>query len=80
MTLSIKQMNAINTAAQISDLDESCLLLQMFLGVEDGGVAGIYFSGGKGDNWSTMSVMDRIVELENYVDLENSYAERAAQS
>ena len=64
-------------AAKASDLDESCLLLQKYLGQNDGGFAGVFYSGNctYGDDatpkswdgcWPYMTVAERTESLTEY--------------
>jgi len=57
---------AIPHAASKNDLDEACLILQDILGVTDGGVAAMCFSG-TSDDWFNWSQSLRVAALEDYL-------------
>lgn len=58
---------AIKSAVACDDLDEACRFIQGALGVTDGGVAGMYFSGPQGDSWETLSRDDRLDAMRSYI-------------
>mgnify|MGYP006420719833 CR=1 FL=1 len=61
-------------AAKTSDLDESCQMVQEKLGVTEGGIAGIFFSGFDPEAFSALSESDRLVHIHHYIKTELLYA------
>lgn len=57
----------VNNAAQCGDLDESCRMIQAAIGQTDGGIAGIFFSGTRQDEWRAMSSCNRKARLTEYI-------------
>lgn len=60
----------IEASSLIDDLDEAIRPIQEILGQDDGGPAGIFFSGPDGDRWSTATESDRAEVLRLYVEFE----------
>lgn len=66
--------------ATISDLDDAALAIQTELGIEDGDLAGIFFSGRDDqdrlwwDAWPSMSPEARRAKLDEYVENERLFA------
>jgi hypothetical protein len=57
----------IETAARCTDLDRACAVIQRYIGQDDGGVAGLVFSGPEGDEYETADLARRKELLANYL-------------
>jgi hypothetical protein len=63
--------NAIEDDGQFRcDANEILATIQDTIGQEDGGYAGMFFSGRVTDDWNTDSVLSRVHTLLNYVEQE----------
>lgn len=61
----------ISRAAQSTDLDRSCRIIQDAIGQTDGGVAGLYFSClDSAEQWALLTVEERTQHLTAYVEAE----------
>ncbi|MDX9668739.1 hypothetical protein [Pseudomonas sp. P8_250] len=66
-------------AANESEVDAACLIIQEVINQEDGGVAGIYFSDAEIADWATLTVGQRYDHLCKYVELEKAHAEKGVK-
>lgn len=57
----------IRHASEMNDLDDACLFVQDLLGVTDGGLASIIFSG---FNWDSEPIESRMDQMRLYVKAE----------
>lgn len=64
---------AVQKAAAVSNLDDAAVLVQDAMGVTDGGLAALYFSGKEAD-WPNMHPLDRYSHLTGYVRAERNFA------
>jgi hypothetical protein len=60
----------IRHACEMNDLDDACLLIQNLLGVTDGGIASIVFSG---MDWDNTLLTDRMNAMRDYIKTEYAY-------
>lgn len=79
MATTVKSIEAvtigqITQAAKQSSLNAACNYLQELIGQEDGGIAGIVFSGGEDEDWFRYSTPDRAKMLTYYLLVELNYA------
>lgn len=63
-------------AAQLTDLDESCLVIQDAIGQAEGHWAGIYFSVMEQEDWPTFTNEERAEHLREYIALEKLMADK----
>ena len=63
-----------DNVVEIEDLDDSMFKVQEMIGIDDGGVCGIYWSGIE-DKWVNGTKEERLQHIEGYIKLENTYLE-----
>lgn len=57
------------------DLNDALFDFQNAIGIDDGGVAGVVFSGSWGDEWPTATPARRREMMAHYIDVERSFAD-----
>jgi hypothetical protein len=60
-------------SAAIDDIDAALLPLMKIAGIDDGGIAGIVFSGGEAESWPQESMRSRAAMLCHWMAVEYSY-------
>lgn len=63
-------------AAQVTDLDESCLIIMDAIGQAEGGWSGMYFSVMEPEDWPELTNEERAEHLREYVALEKLMADK----
>jgi hypothetical protein len=58
----------------IDDVDEALFEFQTAVGIDDGGIAGVVFSGGWDAEWRTASTERRSSMMAHYINVERSFA------
>lgn len=67
----------VQRAAELDDLNAALVVVQDAIGQRYGDVAGVFFSGDRGDQWPTLSHQARIPVLRAYLDTESCMADPA---
>lgn len=67
------QLKLIRAAAQETNLDYACRIIQDGIGQDDGGVAGMFFSGPEGDSYPNATYSERVEILTEYMAAEMAY-------
>jgi len=67
----------LQRAAQEADLDAALVLVQDAIGQRYGDVAGVFFSGPRGEQWPTLSQDERMPVLREYLNTEACMADPA---
>ena len=67
----------IRAAIANDDLNDALFTFQQTIGVDDGGVAAVVFSGGWDDEWPSANAARRLEMMNRYVGLECFYASSA---
>jgi hypothetical protein len=67
--------NILTQALLARTIDEACLAIQDALGITDGGVASVVFSGIEDNEWQKMTTDERRARLAEYLATEMNYAE-----
>jgi sugar (pentulose or hexulose) kinase len=78
MSVKMISFGDIIAAAEINDIDEALRHLMKIAFIDDGGIAGIVFSGGEVDSWPHDSKRERIRMLAYWLAVEASYEEQEA--
>lgn len=72
MTIDNVTETTIAAAAQHADLDDAVRAVQDSAGINDGGIAGIFFDNSEYDTWPAMTREERANRLRQYVAFERS--------
>lgn len=59
----------------MDDVNEALFKFQNAVGIDDGGIAGVVFSGGLDDEWPTASIQRRHEIMSRYIEVERSFGE-----
>lgn len=66
----------LSEVVAIDDLNDALFLFQTAIGIDDGGVAGVVFSGGWDDEWHSATAARRHEMMAHYVSVEHAMAGR----